>query len=256
MATVICSTTVFFITRAFLMASEDEDDSRLFETDVGGFKRIMANGLFIVLGLGTVSSVLFHHIVEEKPSRRREVNLVEEWIGGHLQRYIVQPMRVKDWLSDPQFYQVAGIYLSSGLFVHLSQTYFPLFLHETLKLKSSLSLVIPLVMFSSGFVFSMTMKPLNRIAGRKVSYLMAAAVGLATSVLVHFGYGQDETGVFFVAILFGASGSAMLVTNLSLTAELIGNNTETSAFVFGVFTFFDEVKKMDGPLNCLIKIII
>ena len=39
-------------------------------------------------------------------------------------------------------------------------------------------------------------------------------------------------GIFLAAVLFGAAGSAVLITSLSLTAELIGNNTESSAFVY------------------------
>ena len=41
--------------------------------------------------------------------------------------------------------------------------------------------------------------------------------------------------------MFGTAGSAVLITSLSLTAELIGNNTETSAFVYGAMSFTDKV---------------
>ena len=70
-----------------------------------------------------------------------------------------------------------------------------------------------------------------------------------TSVWVY--YGGDEQGkadeffkhygIFFATVLFGAAGSAVLITSLSLTAELIGNNTETSAFVYGAMSFTDKV---------------
>ena len=48
-------------------------------------------------------------------------------------------------------------------------------------------------------------------------------------------------GIFFAAVMFGTAGSAVLITSLSLTAELIGNNTETSAFVYGAMSFTDKV---------------
>ena len=223
MATVICNYAVF-IAWTILFGT-----SKISVADCWSFQKIMA----IVICLGMVSSVLFHYIVEEKP-RRELAELFER-------DYFSQPMRVKDWFSEPQFYQVAGVYLSTGMFVHLSQIYLPLYLHYTLKPKSSLSLVIPLVMFSSGFLSSMVMKPLNRIAGRKVTFWMAAVTGLSASALVYSGSGQNETGIFFVAILFGASGSAMLVTSLALTAELIDKNTETSGFVFGILSFVDDL---------------
>ena len=40
----------------------------------------------------------------------------------------VAPMNVKDWLKEPQFYQVAGVYMSTRLFVNLTQAYIPLYL--------------------------------------------------------------------------------------------------------------------------------
>ena len=241
MMTVICNTTVFIIAWAFFGTSGG--DSQISDQDVGSFQKIMA----IVMAVGLVASLLFHYIVEEKPRR----GVLEEMNEELLQRDFVQPMGVKDWFCEPQFYQVAGIYMSTRLFVHLSQSYLPLYLQKTLRLKSTYVAIIPLVMFSTGFLSSMMMKPLNRRAGRKVSYLLAAVLGLVTAIWVYFGYTEDETetqseafrtyGIFFVAIFFGAAGSAMLVTNLSLTAELIGNNTETSAFVFGVLSFVDKV---------------
>ena len=229
MAAVICNYAVFIAWTVIF------GTSKISVADFWGFQKIMA----ILICLGMVSSVLFHYIVEEKP--RRGVSEMDEMNEELLQRDLAHQMRVKDWFSEPQFYQVAGIYLSTGVFVHLSQIYLPLYFHNTLKPKSSLSLVIPLVMFSSGFLSSMAMKPLNRIAGRKVTFWMAAITGLSAAVLVYSGCGQNETGIFFVAILFGASGSAMLVTSLALTAELIDKNTETSAFVFGAFSFVDKV---------------
>ena len=63
-------------------------------------------------------------------------------------------------------------------------------------------------------------------------------------------YGADEYakhdffrqyGIFIAAVLFGAAGSTVLITSLSLTAELISNNVESSAFVYGAMSFTDKV---------------
>ena len=93
MATVICNYAVF-IAWTILFGT-----SKISVADCWSFQKIMA----IVICLGIVSSVLFHYIVEEKP--RRELNQLFE------RDYFAQPMRVKDWFSEPQFYQVAGVYL-------------------------------------------------------------------------------------------------------------------------------------------------
>ena len=64
-------------------------------------------------------------------------------------------------------------------------------------------------------------------------------------------FGEDEHGkkadffrsygIFIETDLFGAAGSTVLITSLSLTAELISNNTESAAFVYGAMSFTDKV---------------
>ena len=91
--------------------------------------------------VGLVASLMFHYIVEEKPRR----GVLEEMNEELLQRDFVQPMGVRDWFCEPQFYQVAGFYMSTRLFVHLSQSYLPLYLQKTLKMKSTYGAIIPFV---------------------------------------------------------------------------------------------------------------
>ena len=56
---------------------------------------------------------------------------------------------------------------------------------------------------------------------------------------------KDEvfTGVeiYIIAILIGSGGAGMLITSLSLTAELIGKNKESGAFVYGAFSLIDKI---------------
>ena len=117
---------------------------------------------------------------------------------------------------------------------------------ESLELESKYVAIIPLVMYCSGFVISFGMKVLNRVAGRKVSYLMGAAVGLGAAIWVYWGdtltfHWFKYTGIYFASVMYGAAGCAVLVTSLSLTAELIGPNTESAAFVYGAMSFTDKV---------------
>ena len=67
--------------------------------------------------------------------------------------------------------------MSTRLFVNLSQAYLPLYLQESLELRSTYVATIPLVMYSSSFMVSRVMKFLNNKAGRKLSYLIGAIVG-------------------------------------------------------------------------------
>ena len=67
--------------------------------------------------------------------------------------------------------------MSTRLFVNLSQVYLPLYLQESLELRSTYVATIPLVMYSSSFLVSRLMKFLNNKAGRKLSFLIGAIVG-------------------------------------------------------------------------------
>ena len=39
----------------------------------------------------------------------------------------------------------------------------------------------------------------------------------------------------------GAGSSAILITSLSITADLIGNNVESGAFIYGAMSFTDKL---------------
>lgn len=47
--------------------------------------------------------------------------------------------------------------------------------------------------------------------------------------------------IYGVAALIGGGGSVMLITSLALTAELIGQNPESGAFVYGSMSLSDKV---------------
>ena len=43
------------------------------------------------------------------------------------------------------------------------------------------------------------------------------------------------------SILLGSGGSTILITSLSMTSDLIGDNTNTGAFVYGAMSFTDKL---------------
>ena len=168
--TVVSNITVFLIAWAFFGMS---GDSKLDSSNVASFRNIM----LVVLVLGAITSILFHVIVEERPCNEQIPSGYEEINGESSTVDFVQPMGVLDWFREPQFYLVAGVYMSTRLFVNLSQAYLPLYLQESLELRSTYVATIPLVMYSSSFMVSRVMKFLNNKAGRKLSYLIGAIVG-------------------------------------------------------------------------------
>ena len=49
------------------------------------------------------------------------------------------------------------------------------------------------------------------------------------------------TEIYIVAALIGSGGAAMLITSLSITADLIGQDKECSAFIYGAMSLLDKV---------------
>lgn len=77
----------------------------------------------------------------------------------------------------------------------------------------------------------------------QASYMLGTLVGGAAAIGLRFGQGPMYVSYFLyvVAALLGAGGSVMLVTSLSITADFIGPNVESGAFVYGSMSFTDKL---------------
>lgn len=77
----------------------------------------------------------------------------------------------------------------------------------------------------------------------QVAYATGALIGIGACVWIRFGSGiyYNEYEIYPVAILLGFGGSIMLVTSLGITADLIGHDTDTGAFVYGSMSFVDKL---------------
>ncbi|XP_071844616.1 major facilitator superfamily domain-containing protein 12-like isoform X1 [Apostichopus japonicus] len=190
--------------------------------------------IFIVVAIGSVFCFIFHIGTKEKRSRSLSDNFETSQSAVHSR------MAWKDWLKCVQFYQVAGIYMCTRLMVNVSQVYVPLYVTDTLGLSKDYVALIPLVIYLSGFVVSsIIVKPLNRFLGRKMTFFFGAVLVLGACDWILAGNLGKQ--VFGVAILLGAGGSMALVTSLSMTADLINQNTESGAFVYGAMSFTDKL---------------
>ena len=83
----------------------------------------------------------------------------------------------------------------------------------------------------------------NSIIIFQVTFSLGCLVGLVACIWL----GLDESnsfqtwGVYVVAAMLGVGGSTLLITSLSFTADLIGDNIEGSAFVYGFMSLVDKV---------------
>lgn len=84
----------------------------------------------------------------------------------------------------------------------------------------------------------------------QLSYLIGTVIALGASTLLYFIPSGTLWMVYLAAVIIGIGGSLMLVTSLSIVADLIGNSTvsplNTLKFVsivyYSVFDDFTDVK--------------
>ena len=200
--------------------------------DESAFRNLMV----ICLGIGFIASILYQTTVK--------VDTDESEDGSEIVPEFSGTPTVLKWFKEYQMYQVAIVYMSTRLFVNLSQAYIPLYLQITLKLPAKYVATVPLTMFLSGFFTSLCMKKTNHLLGRKITYIIGASIGIAGCIWIRLGFNDDENTkyyIFVVASILGIGGSCMLVTALALTAEFIGADTDASAFIYGVMSLTDKV---------------
>lgn len=133
--------------------------------------------------------------------------------------------------------------MATRLFVNLTQAYVPFYLQDSIIVSSTYLAIIPLVQFTSSFLSSFLTSQANKRAGRHLTWLFGSCLGLVTAVLIETLPDQDmrQYGIFLVAILIGGSSCVLLITSLGLTADLIGEEKESSALVYGLMSLTDKV---------------
>ncbi|CAH1170042.1 unnamed protein product [Phaedon cochleariae] len=225
--TVISNVLVYVVTWIVLHLDNGEH-AKIGPTDGPKFQHVV----WSVIAFGTLCSVLFHVFIREP-----ENGVGNDVRGGQLRT------SVGDLFANLRLYQIAVVYMTSRLFVNLTQVFVPLYLHETLDMAASSLALVPLTMFVGSFVTSLLIEKINRCLGRKMTYCVGALLGLVACVWIKFGEGGGYTGfhIYVVAILIGAGGSIVLVTSLGITTDFIGDKTGSGAFVYGIMSFTDKL---------------
>ncbi|CAJ1087367.1 major facilitator superfamily domain-containing protein 12-like [Xyrichtys novacula] len=251
--TVVANITVYAVAFLLFHVQDEDSDSPLSDELGPADMPVFRNLALIVLGIGAVFSLLFHLGTKEQrclveagggEEGDRERAEEEERRGERTPLLLrSQPssplLQWKCWLRQPSFYQVALLYMSTRLIVNLSQTYISMYLINTLKLPKNFIATIPLVMYLSGFISSFIMKPLSKLIGKGLTYFLGLLLILAFSswVLLDTKMGQL---VYGAAILLGAGSATLLVISLAMTADLIADQTQSGAFVYGAMSFTDK----------------
>lgn len=210
---------------------------------------------FSVTGLGLIASVIFHIGVPEpkrhgdpqhQPKRPNGYGAIpqedEEAVEPDPKpRLMCRRRRVCEWLCDIRFYQVALIYMCTRLYVNISQVYLPMYLTESIKLDKVTIANVPLVCYASSFLASTVLKIVDRQLGRHLTYVCGLLVAGGACTFVYLIPAHEKWMVYTAAVLIGIGGALILVTSLSFVADLIGEFTGSSAFVYGAMSFTDKL---------------
>ena len=139
-------------------------------------------------------------------------------------------MRFKGWLKQPQFYQVAGLYMSAQLYINISQSFYPFFLEETLHMTSKAVAIIPLLMFLAGLAVSRLSGLLDSVADHRVAFGTACFVGLATCVWINFGSVQTLNEVSGICDMASDPGNTFALSELhDIPTVHIGGSLKSSS---------------------------
>lgn len=215
--TVLSNVFVYCIAWAVLHITDNKDSgSQIGPDDAKKFQEVV----FIGLGIGALTSVLFHIFVKEQTVNNVNGNINCEtvhlfilhvtmntsfvliYISGVLRR---NARTISVLFKDIRLYQIACIYMPTRLFVNLSQIYIPLYLHKSLHMPATSLAVVPLIIFLSSFVMSLIIEKLNTKLGRKVSYCLGVMLGICSCIWIHFGTGVTyiKYEIYPVALILG-----------------------------------------------------
>ncbi|KNC48186.1 glycoside-Pentoside-Hexuronide :Cation Symporter family [Thecamonas trahens ATCC 50062] len=224
--TIVASVAVFGLAFGLLQASAGRDVG---PSDLWHFALLS----YLVVATGLVAATYFHVGVAE-PSH-------EEKQKACGKSESCKRVTWSDWFKRALFYQIGGVYMCARLVVNISQVYLPLFLLDTLQMDKTNIAVAPLTVFIAGLLTTSLQKVVNNAIGRRMTLLLGILVVLGTCVGAHFIDKSSPYLVYGVVIGLGVGGTTMLVTALAMEADLIGDDVEGSAFVYGALSFLDKL---------------
>ncbi|CAL4113988.1 unnamed protein product, partial [Meganyctiphanes norvegica] len=194
----------------------------------------------VCLGIGLVFSLLFHLGVHEKPYT---TNNNQECTNSETRSSAKKAMKKSEWFKEIPIYQVAALYMATRLYVNMYQSYIVLYTQDTLDLPKNTVATVPFVMYCASFVTSFGMVFINGKIGSKATFTVGCLVGLSGCVWVALDRSEQFNiwGIYLVASLLGIGGSTLLITSIAITADLIGDNDDSGAFVYGFMSFADKV---------------
>lgn len=161
--------------------------------------------------------------------------------------------RVKDWkgwLGMPVFYLNGIVYMLVRISVNVTMTIQPFYLElvpffcSTPDEPTSRALaLVPLISYTAQIVFSILLQPVmnDRLKSVTSQMVLAIIIMKTGSYPLAFMHDGNKRLVYYFAAVQGVGHLIMLNTATVLISDVIGDDTEQSAFVYGVYSFLDKL---------------
>jgi len=148
------------------------------------------------------------------------------------------------WFAVPMFYQIGIIYMFSRVTVNMSQVLMPFYFEFSFNLEISHPASIaevPLVVMVTSFITTFCLKRVNKYFGRRTTYAFGAFFACVGLVALYCTPESMWYLVFVIAVFLGIGTTTVLVTSISMEADLIGSAVQSGAFVYGALSFTDKL---------------
>ena len=212
----------------------------------------------IALSIGSCSSLFYMFTIAEvrltKEAAHYDAIYKRAQLGGNAPTTDGQKKKAKDvgeWLSDWNFYIHGIVYMVVRIAVNTTMTVQPFYLNlvtgyevtEAQPTPVQLA-IVPLLSYISSLIFSVFFqaKMTRCLRNRFLPMLISILIIIVSSAPLAF-LNDDETWrnlVYPLSALQGIGMAIMLNTATSLISDVIGNDAENSAFVYGCYSLFDK----------------
>ncbi|OQR81890.1 Glycoside-Pentoside-Hexuronide (GPH):Cation Symporter Family [Thraustotheca clavata] len=151
------------------------------------------------------------------------------------------PMTWSCWFKVCMFYEVGLIYMCTRLSINVTQVYIPFFLTISLHMSASSMAIVPLLVYLSGFVATFGMRYMNDRMGREGTFAFGTILMVLSLIATWYLTIETSYLIYPLSTLLGFGQSVVMVTSVCLEGDLVGDQNESGAFVYGAMSFTDKI---------------
>jgi Na+/melibiose symporter-like transporter len=217
---VLTSMLVLLTSNAFGPGQQTEDSPATYKVLTG-----------IVLGTGAVLAAAFLLLVRAPP--------LEKAVEG-----APAPPRGKsngEWLRTLDMYKTLLAYITMRMATNFTTLYMALFVTTTLGMDQGAIAAIPFLIFAASLMSVSQLKRLTGFLGLRGALTAGVAVFSVGSAGILLTPPAASAVMYPVALCLGAGLAAITVSVATLQSELLGDDTASAGFVFGIMSATDKL---------------